>query len=98
MRTVTIQITADVAEDQYEIDGALIEDYDPDCRTAWVVVDIDEIDCNYKLEGGLFPDEAWGQIKMVEEVSVTPIHCKWGVYDIHNDENICWEVEQWETN
>ena len=90
---ITISWKGAIDEDQTEFEGALIVDYCPVEGLLWLDVDIDEVDADYRLEGGLFPDEAWGQIKMVEEVSLDIKSCKWGGHAIINDEEVCWAVE-----
>lgn len=86
-----IQIRVELdSEDQDEFYGCDVVDYCPEDHVVWLRADTTVIDAEYTVNGGLYPDEAWGQVAMVEELDLTIKHCRFFGYDILNDEEICW--------
>lgn len=80
----------------YQVDNypAAVDDYDPDSGVISLLVDADEIQAEYTVNGGLYPDEAWGQVAMMEELDLTVNTCKWEGKNIINAEDVCWAL--WE--
>lgn len=92
---IGIQVTAELNEDELELDGWMVDDYDPKDKTAFLVVPLADIDTEYSLNGGMYPDEFWGSIVMVEEIEITVHRCQWEGRDILNADDVAWEYEQW---
>lgn len=92
---IGIQVTAELDEDELELDGWMVDDYDPKDKTAFLVVPLSDIDTEYSLNGGMYPHEVWGAIVMVEEIEITVHRCQWEGHDILNAEDVAWEYEQW---
>ena len=97
-QTIGIQVAAELNEDDLEFEGCMVDDYDPKDKVAFLVVPLSDIDTEYSLNGGMYPDEFWGSIVMVEEIEITVHRCQWEGHDILNAEDVAWEYEQWMTN
>jgi hypothetical protein len=80
--------------DAFELLGGHAEDYDPEHQVVSLMVDISDIEMDYEINGGMFPHEIWGAIHMIEETEITVRSCKWGNYDVLNDEEVCYLWEE----
>jgi hypothetical protein len=96
---VTIQIKQPIDDwddwvDAFELMGAKADDYDSETDVVSLLVDIKEVDMDYELRGGMFPHELHGATVMIEELDITVTRCKWGEYDVINDEDVCFMWEE----
>ena len=89
---MNIWIDYQPAESQDIIAGARIIDLE----NRGCIVDADPLDITaiYSVNGGMYPDEAWGQTIMVEELQLSVRTCSWKGYRILNPDDVCWAL--WE--
>lgn len=87
-----IQIHIELADEQDEVYGCDVIDYCSEDHVAWVKASLGDVDADYVVNGGIYPDEAWGQIKMVEELDLTVKSCTFYGHQVLNSEEVCWAI------
>ena len=88
-----IQIKTLTTEADVELHGCPIVDTDE--HVVFVRVPLSEIDCHYSVNGGVYPDEAWGARILVEEIEIEVHRCEWEGHAVLNDEEVAEELLLW---
>jgi len=92
MSTLAIWINYEPeTEEQDLVAGARIIDVEE--HGCWVMADVADIDAQYSINGGVYRDEFWGQVAMIEEIEYTVHKCNWMGYKIINAEEVVETLE-----
>lgn len=84
-----IWIKQDIQEDQDELHGCKVDDYDSSTGEALIVVPHDELDPNFTATTETVKHEMWGSIFYDKETELRVKGCKWMGYEVLNADDVC---------
>ena len=89
---INIQIFYQPAEDQTELLGCKIEDFDAATGITTVEADAFYIDADFLPTGGIYYLDVRGAREPVEEIDLDVRSVKWCGFSVLNDEEVCWKL------